>query len=79
MDDDATRAEDRMNKFLESYYGRRPDVIRKHQACFGGPASGAAAWLNGYIEQGAQYIVLRIAGDHERHLDVVAKLREQLK
>ena len=79
VDDDATRAEDCMNKFLESYYGRRPDVIRKHQACFGGPAGGAAEWLNGYIEQGAQYIVLRIAGDHERHLDAVAKLREQLK
>lgn len=79
VDDNATRAEERMNKFLESYYGRRPDVIRKHQACFAGPAASAAQWLNGYVEQGCQYIVLRIAGEHERHLDAVARLREQLK
>jgi alkanesulfonate monooxygenase SsuD/methylene tetrahydromethanopterin reductase-like flavin-dependent oxidoreductase (luciferase family) len=79
VDDDAARAENRLNEFLAAYYGRRPDVIRKQQACFGGPAGAAAAWLNGYIEQGAQYIVLRIAGDHERHLETVAKLRESLK
>lgn len=79
VDDNAGHAENRMNEFLSAYYGRRPDVIRKHQACFGGPAGAAAQWLNGYIEQGVQHIVLRIAGDHERHLDVVAKLRESLR
>jgi hypothetical protein len=68
-----------MNKFLEGYYGRRPDVIRKHQACYGGPTNGAAEWLNGYVEQGCQYIVLRIAGDHERQIEAVARMREQLK
>ncbi len=41
-------------------------------------AEAVAEWLNGYVEQGARYLVLRFAGDHERHLEVFAKLREAL-
>jgi hypothetical protein len=31
------------------------------------------------VEQGARYLVLRFAGEHERQLETFAKLREQLK
>ena len=42
-------------------------------------AAGAAAeWLNGYVREGARCLVLRFAGDHERHLETFAKLRESL-
>jgi hypothetical protein len=35
-------------------------------------------WLNGYVQEGARHLVLRFAGDHERHLEIMAKLRESL-
>jgi len=79
IDDNAARAEQRMNDYLSAYYGQRPDVMKKRQACFAGSASGATDWLNGYIEEGARYLVLRCAGDHERHLEAIAKLRQTLK
>jgi alkanesulfonate monooxygenase SsuD/methylene tetrahydromethanopterin reductase-like flavin-dependent oxidoreductase (luciferase family) len=79
VDDYAPRAEQRINDFLSSYYGQRPDVLKKRQACFAGSAEAAAEWLNGYLEQGATYLVLRFAGDHERHMDIFAKIRGQLK
>jgi alkanesulfonate monooxygenase SsuD/methylene tetrahydromethanopterin reductase-like flavin-dependent oxidoreductase (luciferase family) len=75
LDDDAARAEDRLNSFLERYYGQPAPVTRRRQASYAGPADGLAAWLNGYAESGADHLVLRFAGDHERHLAAVAKLR----
>jgi probable F420-dependent oxidoreductase len=78
IDDNEVKAEERMNNYLASYYGQRPDVMKKRQACFSGSASAAAGWLNGYVEQGARYLVLRCAGDHERHLETIAKLRESV-
>jgi alkanesulfonate monooxygenase SsuD/methylene tetrahydromethanopterin reductase-like flavin-dependent oxidoreductase (luciferase family) len=78
VDDNAARAEQRMNDFLSAYYGRRPDLLKKVQACFSGSAGAAADWLNGFVQEGARSLVLRFAGDHERHLEVFAKLREKL-
>ena len=78
VDENAARAGERMDDFLSAYYGQRPDVMKKRQACFSGPTTAAIDWLNGYIEEGAQYLVLRFAGDHERHLETFAKVREKL-
>ncbi len=78
VDDDAAKAEARLNEFLSAYYGQRPDVLKKRQACFSGSASAAAEFLNGYIREGARTLVLRFAGDHERHLELFAKLRASL-
>jgi alkanesulfonate monooxygenase SsuD/methylene tetrahydromethanopterin reductase-like flavin-dependent oxidoreductase (luciferase family) len=78
VDDDAAKANQRIDDFLSAYYGARPDVLKKRQACFSGPASAAVEWINGYVEQGARYVVLRFAGDHERHLELFAKLRGAL-
>jgi alkanesulfonate monooxygenase SsuD/methylene tetrahydromethanopterin reductase-like flavin-dependent oxidoreductase (luciferase family) len=75
LDEDAAKAEDRLNSFLERYYSQPAALLRRRQACFAGPASGLAEWLNGYVKAGAGHLVLRFAGDHERHLDVVSKLR----
>ena len=52
--------------------------MKKKQACFSGSAGAAAEWLNGYVEEGACYLVLRFAGEHKRHLETFAKLREAL-
>jgi hypothetical protein len=39
----------------------------------------AAEWLNGYVEDGARYLMLRCAGNYERHLETIARLREALR
>ena len=78
VDDNADKAEQRIDEFLSAYYGQRPDVLKKRQACFSGSAGAAAEWLNGYVQEGARYLVLRFAGDHERHLETFAKVREAL-
>jgi alkanesulfonate monooxygenase SsuD/methylene tetrahydromethanopterin reductase-like flavin-dependent oxidoreductase (luciferase family) len=75
LDDVAEAAEDRLNRFLERYYGQPAPVLRQRQACYAGADAGLAAWLDGYAAAGAGHLVLRFAGDHERHLAAVAKLR----
>jgi probable F420-dependent oxidoreductase len=75
IDDDAARAAARMDAFLEHYYGQRADVMRKRQVTYAGPISGAREWLAGYAAAGAGHLVLRFAGDHERHLELLSGLR----
>jgi alkanesulfonate monooxygenase SsuD/methylene tetrahydromethanopterin reductase-like flavin-dependent oxidoreductase (luciferase family) len=78
IDDDTNRADNRINAYLERYYGMRPDVMRKRQMCYAGPAAGAAAWLKAYADSGVSHLVLRFAGDHERHLETVTLIRHEL-
>jgi alkanesulfonate monooxygenase SsuD/methylene tetrahydromethanopterin reductase-like flavin-dependent oxidoreductase (luciferase family) len=78
VDDDTAKADQRMDEFMLAYYGRRPDVGKKREVCFAGPANAAAEWLQGYVEQGTRHLVLRFAGEHERQLEIFAKLRSQL-
>jgi alkanesulfonate monooxygenase SsuD/methylene tetrahydromethanopterin reductase-like flavin-dependent oxidoreductase (luciferase family) len=75
LDDDAAKAEERLNRFLERYYSQPAPILRRRQACYAGPAAGLTPWLDRYAEAGASHLVLRFAGDHERHLEVVAKAR----
>ncbi|MBX3503178.1 MAG: LLM class flavin-dependent oxidoreductase [Alphaproteobacteria bacterium] len=79
VDDDAARANARMDAYLEQYYGMAAAIMRKRQSCFAGSAAGAAAWLKGFADAGATHLVVRFAGDHERHLDIVTALRQSLK
>lgn len=78
IDEVTERAESRINSYLENYYGQRPDVMRKRQMCYAGPAAGAAQWLKSYADAGASHLVLRFAGEHEQQLDTVARLRREL-
>ena len=41
-------------------------------------AGDLAVYLSAYAKAGAQHIVLRFAGDHERHLETVADLRGKI-
>jgi alkanesulfonate monooxygenase SsuD/methylene tetrahydromethanopterin reductase-like flavin-dependent oxidoreductase (luciferase family) len=75
IDDDKPRAEERMNAFIENYYGRPAAEMRARQATYAGPAEGAAEWLQSWVDAGASHLVLRIAGDHQRHLDAISRLR----
>jgi len=78
IDEDADRAEQRINGFLENYYGQPAVVLRKRQACYGGPAAGAANYLKGYADAGATDLIVRFAGHHERNLETFTKLRAEL-
>jgi probable F420-dependent oxidoreductase len=78
IDDNAARAEERMNAFMEGYYGRPAAEMRARQATYAGPAEGAAAWLASWVEAGVGHLVLRFAGDHPRHLEAVSRLRDKI-
>jgi alkanesulfonate monooxygenase SsuD/methylene tetrahydromethanopterin reductase-like flavin-dependent oxidoreductase (luciferase family) len=79
IDEDAGRAEHRIDTFLENYYGQPAAVLRKRQACFGGPAAAAADYLKGYADAGASHLIVRFTGEHDRHLETLAELRADLR
>jgi alkanesulfonate monooxygenase SsuD/methylene tetrahydromethanopterin reductase-like flavin-dependent oxidoreductase (luciferase family) len=78
VDEDASRAEQRIDAFLEKYYGQPAAVLRKRQACYGGPAGGAAQFLRGFAEAGASHMIVRFTGEPEGQLEAFAALRAQL-
>ena len=73
IDEDAARGEARLDGFLENYYGQPAAATRARQACFAGPAERAAEWLAGYVQAGAEHLVLRFAGEPERQMEAVAR------
>ena len=72
IDEDKARAEERMNAFMQNYYGQPASVMRARQATYAGPAEGAAEWLSSWVRAGVGHLVLRFAGDAERHLEAIA-------
>ena len=78
IDDDADKAQQQINAYLEEYYGVSAKILTKRQACYAGSAAGAAEWLQGYSDAGATHLVLRFAGDHKKHIDAIAKIRSNL-
>lgn len=78
IDDDVAAANERLDKYLEQYYGAPAAALRKRQECFAGPPSEVAAYLSGYAKAGAGHLVLRFVGDHERQMDHVAKVRSAM-
>jgi alkanesulfonate monooxygenase SsuD/methylene tetrahydromethanopterin reductase-like flavin-dependent oxidoreductase (luciferase family) len=78
VDADAGRAEQRLDAFLENYYGQPAAVMRRRQACYAGPAVGAAAFLEGFAEAGANHMIVRFPGDPERNLETFTRLRSDL-
>jgi alkanesulfonate monooxygenase SsuD/methylene tetrahydromethanopterin reductase-like flavin-dependent oxidoreductase (luciferase family) len=78
IDEDAARADDRLNDYLSSYYGQRPDSMRKRQASFAGPATEAAEWLDRYVKAGVEHMVLRFAGDPLPQMEAISRIRREL-
>jgi probable F420-dependent oxidoreductase len=78
IEDDATRAEARMDAFLEHYYGQPAATMRRRQACFAGTAAAARDWLAAYAAAGVEHVCLRFAGDPERQMELVAEMRSGL-
>jgi alkanesulfonate monooxygenase SsuD/methylene tetrahydromethanopterin reductase-like flavin-dependent oxidoreductase (luciferase family) len=78
IDDDTRRAGQRIDAFLENYYGQPAAAMRRRQACYAGPAAGAAEYLQNHAAAGAGHLIVRFTGEHDRNLETVAALRGQL-
>ena len=78
VDDDPARANQKLDAYLAQYYGQPAAAMRARQTCFAGSADALATYLSAYAEAGTRHIVLRFAGDHERHLETVADLRAKI-
>jgi alkanesulfonate monooxygenase SsuD/methylene tetrahydromethanopterin reductase-like flavin-dependent oxidoreductase (luciferase family) len=78
IDEDAGRAERRLDAFLENYYGQPAAAMRRRQACYAGAGGGAAKYLRDRADAGAAHLIVRFAGDQDRGLETVAALRAQL-
>lgn len=78
VDEDAARAQARLDAYLAQYYGRPATEVRARQACYAGPVQGMVDWLTAYAQAGAKHLVLRFAGEHEHHLQTVARIRAHL-
>jgi probable F420-dependent oxidoreductase len=78
IDENETRANQRLDAFMVHYYGQPAEIMRVRQACYAGSAAGAAAWLRGFVAAGASHLCLRFTGDHERHLETVAGMRGEI-
>jgi alkanesulfonate monooxygenase SsuD/methylene tetrahydromethanopterin reductase-like flavin-dependent oxidoreductase (luciferase family) len=77
IDEDAGRAGQRIDAFLENYYGQPAAVMRRRQACYAGAPAGAAAFLKGFADAGASHMIVRFTGDHERNLETFTRLRAE--
>ncbi len=62
IDDDAARADAKINSYLENYYGTRPDVMRKRQMCYAGPDRGRRGLAQGLCRCRRQPYVLALRG-----------------
>jgi hypothetical protein len=78
LDEDAVKAEARLNSFLERYYLQPAATMRRRQACYAGPVSGVAVCLDAYAKAGAGHLCIRFAGEHETHIAALAKVRASL-
>jgi len=75
IDDDAARAQARMDAYLEAYYTVPAEITRGRQSTYAGPATGLEEWLREYVDAGVSHIILRCAGDQEKHLEALAAIR----
>ncbi|MFV0296264.1 MAG: LLM class flavin-dependent oxidoreductase [Hyphomicrobiaceae bacterium] len=78
LDDNVDAANARLDQYMETYYNAPAKALRKRQECFAGPAAEVAAYLAGYARAGAHHLILRFAGDHERHLEAIARVRDEI-
>jgi alkanesulfonate monooxygenase SsuD/methylene tetrahydromethanopterin reductase-like flavin-dependent oxidoreductase (luciferase family) len=78
IDADVARANERLDAYLEKYYGQPSTLLRARQECYAGAPAGLVAYLAGYTRAGAAHLIVRFAGDHERHLELLAAARAAL-
>ena len=78
LEEDAAKADARLNSFLERYYMQPAAVMRARQACYAGPVAGVAACLDAYAKAGVDHFCVRFAGEHDTHMTALSKARVAL-
>jgi probable F420-dependent oxidoreductase len=80
LDPSPDAAEQRLHRFLETYYAAPARVILARQATYAGPIEGCGEWLQRWIDGGARHLVLRFAGgDQLAQMAQAARLLPRLK
>ena len=79
LDDSRARADQRIDRFLEAYYGQPAAIMRRRQATCGGPPAEAARFLQGFAAAGVKHLIVRFAGDHEQQIEAFAALRADME
>ncbi len=77
--EDPAAAEQTIDDYLFEYYGMPGNIMRSFQACCGGPLDQVLDFLQGFVDAGAEHIVLRFVGDHDRGLAAIASARTVLR
>jgi len=77
IDDNAARADRRIDEFMETYYGKGSN-LRESQPCYAGTLAGAKELLAAYASAGARHFVLRFAGEHEQQLELFVGIEAEL-
>ncbi len=78
VDNDAERANQAIDTYLQSYYNVPAEVMRSVQACFGGPLEATLEFIRSFHRAGAGHIVLRLVGDHAQLLQQIAAHKHEL-
>ena len=77
--DDVPKAQAKADDFMSAYYGLRPDVLKKCRLVSRERLNRLVEYLQSYLDAGASQLVLRFAGDHDRHLKIMSKVRDHLE
>lgn len=77
--DDQATADAELDAYLEGYYLRPAEEIRKQQYCFAGNRAGAVEWLGEFVAGGASHVCVRFTGsDDARQMEELVRIREEL-
>ena len=79
LDESAALAERRLRARVESWYGKPLAVTASLQAMYAGTTEGLAAHLQPYIDAGLKHVVLRVADEPSRGLEIAAHAVAQLR
>jgi alkanesulfonate monooxygenase SsuD/methylene tetrahydromethanopterin reductase-like flavin-dependent oxidoreductase (luciferase family) len=78
LDENVSQANQRVDAFLENYYGQPAAAMRRRQACYAGSREGAFEFLRGFTSAGATHIIVRLVGDPDSQLEIVSEFSAQL-
>ena len=74
INEDKAQADKEMKEFIEGYYGMPFETMSRTQSVFTGNVQDAVNWLKGFIDAGAQTLVIRFGGpDQAGKLEICGK------
>ena len=79
LDDDPAVAERVLDDYLAAYYPAPPAAMKALQATYAGTPDGLEEWVRAFTDAGARHLILRFAGNHERHMDQCVDLLGHLR